>query len=94
VTYEESYLTERPEYRDEEGPWLMIMPCRHGHIYPWGGDPNIVRMERADLRESVRRPRRQRKRLALPVFVATNPRIKTGDVPLGEAWHDALEITR
>lgn|GEM_PF-773729 len=38
VTFDESYHHERPEFRAAEAPWLMTLPCRHGHIYPWGGD--------------------------------------------------------
>ena len=37
VKYEDSYYAERPEYRKEEAPWLMIIPCQNGHICPWGG---------------------------------------------------------
>jgi hypothetical protein len=36
VVFEESYYAERPEFRAQEAPWLMIVPCRYGHIYPWG----------------------------------------------------------
>ena len=35
VEYEESYYTERTR-RTVEDPWLMIIPCQHGHICPWG----------------------------------------------------------
>ena len=42
VKYEESYYAERPEYRKEEAPWLMIIPCQHGHIGPWGGSTLLV----------------------------------------------------
>ncbi len=37
ITYEESFWAERPEFRQDEEPWLQIIPCRNGHIYPWGG---------------------------------------------------------
>jgi hypothetical protein len=37
VLFEESYRAERPEYRREKAPWLMILPCQHGHIGPWDG---------------------------------------------------------
>ena len=37
VTYEDSYHQERAEFRSEEEPWLQIIPCRLGHIFPWGG---------------------------------------------------------
>lgn len=36
VDYEESYFAER-SIRSVEDPWLMVMPCRAGHIFPWGG---------------------------------------------------------
>lgn len=38
IRHEESYRAERPEFRKEEEPWLQIIPCRHGHIYPHGGN--------------------------------------------------------
>lgn len=37
IRHEESYLAERPEFRQEEEVWLQIIPCQHGHIYPYGG---------------------------------------------------------
>jgi hypothetical protein len=37
VQFEESYYAERPEFRSEEAPWLMVIPCLNGHICPWGG---------------------------------------------------------
>lgn len=39
--YGHKYRVEHDEsYRAERGrdPWLLIIPCRHGHIYPYGGD--------------------------------------------------------
>ncbi len=36
VEYEESYYTERTKQTIED-PWLMIVPCRYGHIFPHGG---------------------------------------------------------
>lgn len=38
VEFEESYYAERPEFRAAEAPWLMIVPCRFGHVFPWGTD--------------------------------------------------------
>jgi len=38
VTYEESYWVEHGPDARVCDPWLMILPCRHGHIYPYGGD--------------------------------------------------------
>ena len=37
VEYEESYRAERGEHGWAEDPWLMVIPCQHGHICPWGG---------------------------------------------------------
>ena len=37
VQYEESYYVERPEFRAVGGPWLTMIPCQNGHIFPWGG---------------------------------------------------------
>ncbi len=34
VTYEESYHAERSKHTVED-PWLMIIPCKYGHICPW-----------------------------------------------------------
>jgi len=38
IQYEESYRAERPEFRREEEPWLQIIPCQYGHLYPHGGE--------------------------------------------------------
>jgi hypothetical protein len=38
VEFEESYDAERPEFRAAEALWLMVIPCQHGHICPWGGE--------------------------------------------------------
>jgi hypothetical protein len=38
IRHEESYWAERPEFRKEEEPWLLIIQCVHGHIYPHGDD--------------------------------------------------------
>ena len=37
VRYEESYRAEHGENARVEDPWLMVIPCRNGHISPWGG---------------------------------------------------------
>ena len=34
VKYEESY---RAEHKYGGDPWLMIILCKYGHIFPWGG---------------------------------------------------------
>jgi len=37
VEYEESYHAERGADARADDPWLMIIPCRFGHIFPHGG---------------------------------------------------------
>jgi len=37
VVYEESYHAERGQHAHTDDPWLQIIPCRLGHIFPWGG---------------------------------------------------------
>jgi hypothetical protein len=37
VVFEESDGEEKPEFRAAEAPWLMLIPCDRGHIYPVGG---------------------------------------------------------
>ena len=37
VGYEESYYAEHGTDARKEDPWLVIIPCRNGEIYPWGG---------------------------------------------------------
>ena len=36
VTYEESYTAERGEGARGADPWLQIIPCKYGHLFPWG----------------------------------------------------------
>lgn len=38
VKYEESYYAERGDGARSDAPWLQIIPCQHGHIYPFGGE--------------------------------------------------------
>ena len=38
VEYEESYYAEYGANPRTDDPWLMIIPCRNGHICPWGDD--------------------------------------------------------
>jgi hypothetical protein len=38
VRSEESYYAERSQFRAAEAPWLMVIPCVGGEIYPHGGD--------------------------------------------------------
>lgn len=35
VEYEESYYAQYGAKARVEDPWLMIIPCKHGHICPW-----------------------------------------------------------
>ena len=37
VTYEESYYAQYGPHARVEDPALMIIPCRFGHFYPFGG---------------------------------------------------------
>lgn len=38
VIMEESYAAERGSGARADDPWLQIIPCQHGHIYPYGDD--------------------------------------------------------
>ena len=38
IEYEESHYADHGERTRTEDPWLMIIPCQHGHICPWGDD--------------------------------------------------------
>ena len=38
VSYEESYRAERGDGGRLKDPWLQIIPCRFGHLYPHGGN--------------------------------------------------------
>jgi hypothetical protein len=38
IRSEESYYAEHGDRARADDPWLQIIPCRHGHIYPHGGD--------------------------------------------------------
>jgi len=37
VVYEESYVAQYGAKARVEAPWLMIVLCQHGHLYPFGG---------------------------------------------------------
>jgi hypothetical protein len=37
VGYEESYYADRGDSARKDDPWLQIVLCQHGHIYPRGG---------------------------------------------------------
>jgi hypothetical protein len=36
IAYEESYHVQYGPHARVEDPWLQIIPCQRGHIYPWG----------------------------------------------------------
>ena len=38
LNFDESYYAERAEFRREEEPWLLQIPCQNGHIGVWGDD--------------------------------------------------------
>jgi hypothetical protein len=38
VAYEESYRADRGDGARATDPWLQIIPCRYGHIFPHGGN--------------------------------------------------------
>jgi len=38
VVYEESYYAQYGPNARVPDPWLMILPCKFGHIFPHGGD--------------------------------------------------------
>jgi len=38
VDHEETYWASHTQKSATADPWLMLIPCRHGHICPWGGD--------------------------------------------------------
>ena len=45
VAYEESYKAEYGEDAYREDPALMIIPCRVGQIFPWGGSMLAVSVD-------------------------------------------------
>ena len=38
VVNEESHAAAYGPNARTHDPWLLIIPCRHGHVFPWGGD--------------------------------------------------------
>ena len=42
VVYEESYQAERGDHGRAEDPWLMVVLCLHGEIYPYGDDQLVA----------------------------------------------------
>ena len=37
VTYEVAFAAEYGRRSQFEDPWLLILECHHGHVFPWGG---------------------------------------------------------
>lgn len=42
ITLEEAYYAERPEFRQQEKVWHMLIPCKYGTIGPWGTDTLVA----------------------------------------------------
>ena len=42
VVYEESYYAERGDNGRAEDPWLMVVLCQNGEIYPYGDDQLVA----------------------------------------------------
>ena len=38
IGYDPSYAHEQSDWRKCEEPWLQVVLCHHGEIYPWGDD--------------------------------------------------------
>lgn len=47
VVSEESLTAERGENPRSTDPWLQIIPCTNGHIFPWGGEKLGASTDRA-----------------------------------------------
>ena len=47
VAYEESYAAERGNHARAEDPWLMVILCQHGEIYPYGDDLLVASTKKA-----------------------------------------------
>jgi hypothetical protein len=70
VVYEESYFAQYGPRARVNDPWLKIVPCRAGHICPWGGG---VRWPVTTLAAATNRPGPiARKLAALPGTVLWN----------------------
>ena len=52
IAWDESYFAEHGRSARADDPWLQIIPCQHGHIYPYGGDRLVAS---TDKRGSVAR---------------------------------------
>ena len=38
ITHDQAHAAEYGEGSRVHDPWLLTIPCRHGHIYPHGGE--------------------------------------------------------
>jgi len=38
VAHDPAYAAEHGDRGRTDDPWLLTIPCRFGHIFPWGGD--------------------------------------------------------
>lgn len=42
IILEEAYYAEKPEFRQQEKVWHMLIPCKYGTIGPWGTDTLVA----------------------------------------------------
>ncbi len=38
IEFEESHHVEKPDYRNQDRPWLAQIPCLNGHVGVWGNN--------------------------------------------------------
>ena len=38
IGYDPAYAAERGRGARADEPWLQVIPCKHGHVFPWGGE--------------------------------------------------------
>lgn len=58
VAYEESYQASYGQGAAREDPWLMILLCRYGHLYPFGGNNLAASVDgHPNVAGQLRRPR-------------------------------------
>ncbi len=75
ITRDDSYFAERGESARAEDPWLQVVPCQHGHIYPYGGQMLVA--------STAKRGRVARELLALAVTTL----FRDGDDGLDVLFH-------
>ena len=61
IEYDDSYYAQYGLCRGRT-PWLKIIPCQRGHIFPWGGNM----LGRVNLRPRLHRPEAGKTPLILP----------------------------